>query len=330
MLRAALACVLALVAALPAAARCEGRNQIDALPAATRAELTAAVDAVPFPRGNFWRATRGDEVLHLIGTYHLDDPRHDTIMARIAPLIERASTVLVEAGPQEEQALQAALSRDPSLMFVMDGPTLPELLPPATWNSLKNALRARAIPPFLGAKMQPAYLSMVLGIPPCASEMLLGGENGLDQRIMAAANAGAVPLLALEPYDTVFKIFTRMTDTQQREMLEMSLAMEGQSEDVFATMQDSYFAEDSRMIWEFSRWQTLQMPGMDPARVQTDFAMMEEALMASRNRSWIPVIEQALRNGPAVAAFGALHLSGPDGVLALLERAGFTLERLPL
>ncbi len=330
MLRATLACVLSLLATFPATARCEGRNQIAALPAATRAELTAAVDAVPFPRGNLWRATRGDQVLHLIGTYHLDDPRHDAIMSRLTPLIETAATVLVEAGPQEEQALQAALARDPSLMFVMNGPTLPEVLPPATWDRLKDALRARAIPPFLGAKMQPAYLSMVLGIPPCASEMFLGGENGLDKRIIAAADTAAVPLGALEPFDTLFRAFAGMTDTQQHEMLEMSLAMESQSEDAFATMQDSYFAEDSRMIWEFSRWQTLQIPGMGSDRVQADFAMMEEALMAARNRAWIPVIETALKEGRVFAAFGALHLSGQDGVLALLERAGFSLTRLPL
>jgi uncharacterized protein YbaP (TraB family) len=42
------------------------------------------------------------------------------------------------------------------------------------------------------------------------------------------------------------------------------------------------------------------------------------------------VLEAALADGPALAAFGALHLSGPDGVLALLERAGFTVERLEL
>ena len=38
----------------------------------------------------------------------------------------------------------------------------------------------------------------------------------------------------------------------------------------------------------------------------------------------------ALDQGPVFAAFGALHLSGKDGVLALLEREGFTLERLDL
>ena len=84
------------------------------------------------------------------------------------------------------------------------------------------------------------------------------------------------------------------------------------------------------MIWEYSRWLTLQTPGMDPARVEGDFARMEASLMTERNRAWIPVIEAAAANGPVLAAFGALHLSGEDGVLALLEREGFTLERLDL
>jgi uncharacterized protein len=325
-----LACVLGSLAAVPALARCQGSNQIAALPPETRATLRATVDAEPFAQGNLWRATRGDQVLHVIGTYHLDDPRHDAIMARIAPLLDQAATLLVEAGPEEEAALQRAMAEDPSLMFVMDGPTLPEVLPAETWTNLQDALRARSIPVPLGAKMQPAYLSMILAIPPCAASALTEAQNGLDKRIIRQAEARGMAVRALEPYHVLFDIFAGMSDTDQRDMLKISLAMDDQSEDAFATMQDSYFSEDSRMIWEFSRWQTLQAPGFDPAGLEADFAMMEEALLTTRNRAWIPVIEAALADGPALAAFGALHLSGQDGVLALLERAGFALERLEM
>jgi uncharacterized protein YbaP (TraB family) len=330
MLRLIAACLALALPLQAASARCVGQNQIDLLPDGTRGELRAAADAAPFAQGNLWRATRGDETLHIIGTFHLDDPRHDAVMERIAPLIDGASVVLVEAGPIEEAELQAALAEDPSLMFIVDGPTLPEILTPQDWERLKTALRARSIPPFLGAKMRPAYLSMLLGIPPCAAEALAGGANGLDSRIIARTEAQGIPLRALEPYHVVFDVFAGMDDTEQIEMLTMSLALDAQSEDVFATMQDSYFAEDSRMIWEFSRWQTLQTPGMEPGRVAEDFAMMEEALMSARNRAWIPVIERELASGPVLAAFGALHLSGEEGVLRLLENAGFKLERLPL
>lgn len=330
MLRFALACLVAALVAVPASAMCRGRNLIDTLSAETQAGLRAAADAAPFARGNLWRATRGDQVLHLIGTFHLDDPRHDALMARLAPLIDGASTVLVEAGPAEEAALQAALAADPSLVFLTDGPTLPETLAPATWDRLKDALRARSIPPFLGAKMRPAYLSMLLSLPPCALISATEPQNGLDRRIIARTRAQGIPLRALEPFSVVFDIFSDMTLSDQVALLELSLALDAQSEDVFATLTDAYFAEDSRMIWEFSRWQALTLPGLDAAQVADDFALMEDRMMSARNRAWIPVIEAALADGPALAAFGALHLSGEDGVLALLQQAGFAVERLRL
>jgi len=330
MFRIALACLVAVLVAAPASAACRGRNLINTLAAETQAGLRAAADAAPFARGNLWRATRGDQVLHLIGTFHLDDPRHDALMARLAPLIDGASTVLVEAGPEEEAALQAALAADPSLVFLTDGPTLPETLAPATWDRLKDALRARSIPPFLGAKMRPAYLSMLLSLPPCALNSATEPQSGLDRRIIARTRAQDIPLRALEPFSVVFDIFSDMTLADQVALLDLSLALEVQSEDVFATLTDSYFAEDSRMIWEFSRWQALTLPGLDAAQVADDFALMEDRMMTARNRAWITVIEAALADGPALAAFGALHLSGEDGVLALLQRAGFTVERLKL
>ncbi|MGB3313328.1 MAG: TraB/GumN family protein, partial [Albidovulum sp.] len=70
-------------------------------------------------------------------------------------------------------------------------------------------------------------------------------------------------------------------------------------------------------------------PGVTRDEVDTQLAEMEEALMNRRNRSWIPVIEAAAKDGPVFAAFGALHLSGEEGVLALLEREGFAIEQAP-
>jgi hypothetical protein len=71
---------------------------------------------------------------------------------------------------------------------------------------------------------------------------------------------------------------------------------------------------------------------MTPEAVDRDFAVMEEAMMNARNRAWIPVIEAAAdeAGGPVAAAFGALHLSGHQGVLALLAARGWTVEALPV
>lgn len=314
--------------ALPAAAVCNGQNLIAALDPATRASLIAAADAQPYPRGNFWRATRGTEVVHLVGTYHLDDPRLDPYMPTFAPLIAGASVVLVEAGPAEQTTLAAEIARRPDFMFITEGPTLPEQLPEAEWQTLADAMRARNIPPFLASKFQPWYVAMILGVAPCAIKDMNKGARGLDERIIIAAGAAEVPIRALEPYDTIFGIFGGMPAEDQLDMIRAALLTADQAEDFAATLIEAYLAEDTRLIWEFSRLQALRVPGESPEKVDAELAILEEALMKRRNRVWIPVIEAAAAEGPVFAAFGALHLSGHDGVLDLLEQRGFTLERL--
>jgi uncharacterized protein len=313
-----------------AQAECAGSNLIDAMPAEDQAQLRGAAQNVPYPNGNFWRATKGDQVMHLMGTYHFDDPRHDAVMDQLTPLIDAASVVLVEAGPDEEAALMQRMAEDPSVMLI-EGPTLLERMAPAEWELLAEAMSERGIPPFMAAKFQPWYVAMMLAIPPCDLAMLAAGTpNGLDMRVMTAAEAAGTPIKALEPYDTVFRIFEQMTDAEQITMIKSSMAFEDRMEDYSATLADTYFREESRLIWEFTRQQSYTMPGFTADQVDAEFEKMEEVLMSGRNRAWIPVLEEAAAEGQVFAAFGALHLSGTEGVLALLERNGWALERLPL
>lgn len=313
--------------AQPPAQTCEGRNLFDSMAAADHADLRARADAVPFARGNLWVARRGGQILHIAGTYHLDDPRHDATFAVLEPLIGSARTVLVEAGPEEEKALLERVASDPGVMMITEGPTLIDLMPPDEWQQLSEALRERNIPPFMAAKFRPWYLSAVLAIPPCQTGAA-EPSRGLDGRVIRAAQDAAVPIRALEPYDTVFGLFDRLTQEEQLDMIRATLATEDQSVDLAVTLADSYFAGDSRIVWELMHKMALQMPGTTPEQVEDEFARMEELLMNGRNRAWIPVIEKAAASGPAVVAFGALHLSGDEGVLNLLAQNGWALEPL--
>jgi uncharacterized protein len=329
MIRALAAVTAIFLSVQPVSAQCVGENLLDRLAPAERAALDARAAAVPYPKGNYWRATRGGQTITMIGTYHLEDPRHAATRATIAPAITAARTVLVEAGPEEEARLLAHLARDPSIMMITEGPTLLEQMPPEDWDRLAAAMSERQIPAFMAAKFQPWYVTVMLSIPPC-SMTEMADANGLDASVIAAAQTQQIPLRALEPYDTIFSIFGAMTHDEQIDMINTSLAMEDRAVDMSITLADAYFDQDSRVIWELLKQMSLDLPGYTPEKVQAEFAQMEEAMMASRNRNWIPVMEDAAKDGPVFAAFGALHLSGDDGVLALLERAGWQLERLPL
>lgn len=60
-----------------------------------------------------------------------------------------------------------------------------------------------------------------------------------------------------------------------------------------------------------------------------EMGKLGEALLAERNKNWIPVMEQQAKEKPTFFAVGAGHLGGSDGVIALLRQAGYTVEPVP-
>ena len=72
--------------------------------------------------------------------------------------------------------------------------------------------------------MQPWYLSLILSIPPCATQDMLSGNLGLDHMISAGAQEAGVPMQALESVTTLFELFTGNPMDEQIDMLMVNLS----------------------------------------------------------------------------------------------------------
>lgn len=323
-----LATGLLLAFASPAAANtCGGTDLLPGLPADQRAALDQALADMPYASGNHWRAEKEGSVIDVIGTLHLYDARMDPVAERLRPLIAAADTVYLEATEKEIAEVKDAMARDPSLM-VTTGPTLPERLSPEDWQTLSDAMSDRGIPPFMVSKFRPWYVTMLLGIPPCAMADNIEGGKGLDHLIGEMAKAEGTPTAALEPFDTVFRIFSTLTPEDEIDMIRLSLAQAGQAEDMFATTVGSYFSENHGALWVFGKIVTLA-EAKDPEATRADFERMEKAILTDRNRAWAGVLRDVAPGKTLVVAVGAAHLGGPEGLLALLAADGYTLTRTP-
>jgi uncharacterized protein YbaP (TraB family) len=328
-LRATATALFALTA-LPAAAACVGQSYVDVMTDAQRADLSESVNALPYAQGLTWKAERGFDTLTIVGTMHIFDPRLEIIRAKVGDAVRNADLVLLEATPAEETKLQEMMISDPGRLFIVDGPTLPELLDAETWGMLANAASDRSIPPFMAAKMQPWYLSLLLAIPPCAMTDMVAGVRGLDHMIIDDAQAADVPMQAIEPFTTLFELFQGEPMEDQIDMLRVNMLLPELQQQMFVAMLDQYFAEDVGRLWEMSRIAMMGVPDMDPTEATALFDEMEEALLNKRNRNWIPVINQATEtNNDIVVAVGAAHLIGNEGILRLLENEGWAITRLP-
>ena len=327
MLFRALATALILTAS-DAAARCTGASYLDLLDSDQRIALDQATAGLPYAEGLIWDATRDGQAITLVGTIHIHDPRLDPILDMIAADITAADLVLLEATPDDQRTLEAMLADQPDLFLITDGPTLPDLLDADTWAQLSAASGARGVPGFMAAQMQPWYLSLILAIPACAMPDLVAGIEGLDGMIGALATENGVPMQALEPITTLFDLFQQGSMDEQIDMLRLSLTSPDMQEQMFVALLDSYFDNQIGTLWEMSRIAATDTPGLDPALGAAVFADMEEALLNQRNRNWIPVITAAMADHDTiVAAFGAAHLIGEQGVLNLLANDGWDITR---
>ena len=52
------------------------------------------------------------------------------------------------------------------------------------------------------------------------------------------------------------------------------------------------------------------------------------AIYADRNKKWMPIIIEAIKEMPTLFVFGAGHLTGPEGVVRMLRDEGYTVEQV--
>lgn len=93
-------------------------------------------------------------------------------------------------------------------------------------------------------------------------------------------------------------------------------------EDVNETMVALYLRGDTGMFWPFFR-------AVLPGGTDDDegYAAFEEAMVKARNRTMMERAVPILAEGGAFIAVGALHLPGPQGLVALLRRAGYRVTK---
>lgn len=320
------------VSAPASATECAGNNLINALPKSDQAWIRKQTADVLYHEGLLWTARRGDAYVTLIGTYHFNHPAHAGLINKVAMALDEADLLLVEMGPAEERRFKKALMTDPSISMELTGPTLSERLEADEWKLVRDAMEARGIPAGVATRMQPWYVAMLLSVSPCIIKQKEHGQ-GLDHRLMARAEAARVPVKALEPWDTALKMFRDLTPAEEIDMITYTLPTAMYADDYTTTMNEAYQAQDVWPVWEFGRLDAYRNSGLSKKKVDEIFSSGQETLIDRRNESWIKPLteaaEAAMVTGDGiVVAFGALHLPGEHGVLRLLEKDGWTIERI--
>ncbi|RME95793.1 MAG: TraB/GumN family protein, partial [Bacteroidetes bacterium] len=110
-------------------------------------------------------------------------------------------------------------------------------------------------------------------------------------------------------------LFDEIPYKEQAQMLVQAIeAGREAEEDMMQRMVDLYLDQD--------------IVGMQAMMSEADSGVVgyEEILLLQRNRNWIPVMAELMKQGSVFFAVGAGHLAGDEGVITLLRKAGYQVE----
>ena len=309
------------------AATCAGDDLRPAIEAAAPGSL-ARLDALMAENGDgrLWRVTSpGGAVSHLYGTMHVADPEIVRLGPEALDAFETATTVVIESTDilDKEAAGRAMLAR-PETMFFMDGTDLGDLLDDEEEAVVAGALEGRGMSFEAVRNLKPWVLAAQLALPAC---MVAGGDI-LDVDLARRAEASGREVRGLETALEQFEALSTVPMTLHVASLVDAARMGEGMEDVFATMGALYAEGRIGAIWPMMQLAGETIGGMGREGSAADLTAFEEIVITRRNHTMAERADPMLREGGAFVAVGALHLPGPEGLVALLREHGFEVERV--
>jgi uncharacterized protein YbaP (TraB family) len=312
-----------------AEARCAGKNLFAELAAsepATAAELVDRARAMPNSEGRFWRVEKaGVAPSYLFGTFHVADA-----VAGVPPevweALDSARVAVFEVTLDAESALEKRMASDPSFILDPQAPPFSERMTAADLALVQAAFKARGVAPQIAERLQPWMQISLVTFPPCQIREVAEGAQMLDVVLARRAVERGIPEIGLEEAIAALEGLSRMPREDQTKLLISAGRAAAFEEDLYHTNLVLYETGRIALIEVFGDWiAERHMPDLKLAQVND--RLMED-LLDGRNSAWLPRLLPVVAEGDAFIAVGALHLVGDSGLIAALEREGYTATRL--
>ena len=142
-------------------------------------------------------------------------------------------------------------------------------------------------------------------------------SQGLDNYFVDHALKEKKEIAGLESVDEHVAVMGGLSDRDSEFILRDALEEPKNAEKEFNRMHKAWLKGDTDALWA------------GDGRLRTQAPRIAARFVDNRNTKWIPRIEAELKTGkPTAIVAGALHFSGPNSVIKLLEKRGYKIEQL--
>jgi uncharacterized protein YbaP (TraB family) len=252
---------------------------------------------------------------YVFGTMHVTDPEVLHVPTPVARAFDDSTRLLLELlfTPEIETRMTEA-------MLLSDGRNLSDVVGPEIYGKLLKRAAAYGLPARQVNRFRPWAAALIFSVPVGELDRSASGILALDRALQQEADKRGIKVFGLETLEEQVAAFGDMPEADQIASLRLTLELNPNIDALFADMKQAYLKGDLDKLHAMS----MSMLGNDPRLV----ALFEKEFIEMRNRRMVDRMARHLKQGGAFVAVGALHLSGENGILSLLEKHGYKVSRV--
>lgn len=286
----------------------------------------AAVDSRKLPKCCVWRITNAKAPVFLVGSIHSLGPEDYPLPAAYEVALNASDRLVFEYNPTQNEEFQkkfAAAGKYPP------GQDISSRIHPKTLVWLRN--NTRYLDTEYDERGRPRR-STVKGFDTALqyrpwwiadhffdirSYSDVAAENGIDAWFEQRGRKTGKELGGLETVDEHIAVLGNLSDRDGEILLLDTLVYMDTAANEFHRIKSAWRRGDTDKLW------------MLDSRLRREAPWIAARLIDNRNAAWVPRIEREIKSGKATSIIvGALHLAGPNSVVALLQKRGYTIEQL--
>jgi uncharacterized protein YbaP (TraB family) len=267
-----------------------------------------------FAKGLLWRVSKaGVAPSYVFGTIHVADPRVLDLPDPVSRALARSRHYYTESFQGEREAMRFFEAGQ-----FDDGRRLEPLIGAESYARLAELLRERRIPDEVIARLKPWAALANLTVTPEDYEAVT-----LDQKLAGLARARELRVIGLEGVEEQISVFERIPLETQVELLKHALAHRDELAAMIEPTIRAWMNRDLAGVRLASSRVAERYPEM-----AGHYRILYEQVVENRSVVMAHRLSTPLREGRAFVAVGANHLYGTRGMLALIEKQGYRVERV--
>lgn len=248
---------------------------------------------------------------YIFGTMHLIEKENFFFPAKLKKIVSNSDLLLMELPeiPSQTDVLKAVTLKDGSFFDFFNDKQIDTLIQWAEKELKMNQQTFRGV----FYKMKPFVVLQM------ATQLQFTGKTeSYEEKLISISKNEKIETSGLETIEQQINFFDELSKKEQAEMVMESIRNQNKSNELLKKMQKVYIEQNIDSLYLLFQEDT----GI--------FSTKQINFLDNRNIEWIPKIKEVIKAKKCFIAVGAGHLGGPNGLIRLLQKEGYTLTPIEL